>query len=83
MPQNSIKEYFLVVLDYLSYKNGPNDLIRGSFSSLDVRTYIPLACGPLSTFLGPFEGAQMPRNRKKDIVLLFWTISPTQMGLLI
>jgi hypothetical protein len=32
MPQNSIKNYFLVVLDYLSYKNGPIDLVRGLFS---------------------------------------------------
>ena len=42
MPPNGIKNYFLVVLDYFSYKNGPNDLVRGSFSSLDVGTYIYL-----------------------------------------
>jgi hypothetical protein len=37
MPQNNIKlNYFLVVLDYFSNKNGPNDLVRGLFSSLDI-----------------------------------------------
>jgi hypothetical protein len=40
MPQNSIKNYFLVVLDYFSYKNGLNDLVRGLFSSLDIGIYI-------------------------------------------
>jgi hypothetical protein len=33
MPQNSIKNYFLVVLDHFSYKNEPIDLVRGLFSS--------------------------------------------------
>jgi hypothetical protein len=37
MPQNSIKNYFLF-LDYFSYKNGPIDLVRGLFSSLDIGT---------------------------------------------
>jgi hypothetical protein len=59
-------------------------LVRGLFSSLDVQTYIPPTSGPLITFLGPFGGAQMPQNSpKKNISSLFWTISPTQMGLLI
>jgi hypothetical protein len=40
MPLNSIKNYFWVVLYYFSYKNGPNDLVRGLFSCLDVGTYI-------------------------------------------
>jgi hypothetical protein len=38
MPQNSIKNCFLVVLNYFSYKNGPIDLVRGFFSSLDIGT---------------------------------------------
>jgi hypothetical protein len=84
MPQNSIKNYFLVVSDYFSYKNGPIDLVRGLFSSLDIGTYIPPTCGPVCTFLGPFGGAQIPPNRiKKTIFWLFWTISPKRMGLLI
>jgi hypothetical protein len=62
MPQNSIKCYFLVVSDYFSYKNGPIDLVRGLLLSLDIVTYIPLTCGPLSTFLGPIGGAQMPQT---------------------
>jgi hypothetical protein len=62
MPQNSIKNYFLVVLEYFSFKNGLNDLVRGLFSSLDIGTYILLSCGPLSTILGPFGAAQMPQN---------------------
>ena len=62
MPQNSIKNYFWVVSYYFSYKNGPNDLVRGLFSCLDVGTYILPTCGPLHTFLGPFGGAQMPQG---------------------
>jgi hypothetical protein len=84
MPQKSIKNYFWVVLYYFSYKNGPNDLVRGLFSSLNVRTYIPATCGLLSTFLGPFVGAQMPQDSiKKAIIWLFWVISPGKMGLMI
>jgi hypothetical protein len=62
MPQNSIKNYFLEVFDLLSYKNWPIDLVRGLFSSLNIGTYILPNCRPLSTFLGPFGGAQMPQN---------------------
>ena len=69
MPQNSIKCYFLVVLDYFSYKNGPIDLVRGLFLSLDIVTYIPPTCGPSSTFLGPNGGAQMPQT---SINTHFW-----------
>jgi hypothetical protein len=61
MPQNSIEKYFLVVLDYFSFKNGLNDLVSGLFSCLDIGTYIPLTSEPKSTFLGPFGGAQMPQ----------------------
>jgi hypothetical protein len=64
MPQNSLNKYFLVVLNYFSYKNGLNDLVRGLFSSLDIGTYILSTFGPLCTFLGPFEGAQMPQKSK-------------------
>ena len=67
MPKNSIKKYFWVVLYYFSYKNGPNDLVRGLFSSWDIGTYIPPPCGPLSTFLSLFVGAQMPQNSKKKL----------------
>jgi hypothetical protein len=62
MPQNSIKNYFLVVSDYFFYKNGPIDLVRGLFSNLDIGTYIPFTCGPLCTFLGPIGGAQVLQN---------------------
>jgi hypothetical protein len=48
MPQNSINNYLLVVYDYFSYENGPIDLVRGSFSSLNIK--------------GSFMGAQMPQN---------------------
>jgi hypothetical protein len=61
MPQNSIKKTdFWVVSYYFSYKNRPNDLVRGLFSSLDVETYILPTCGSLCTFLGLFGGAQIP-----------------------
>jgi hypothetical protein len=63
MPQNSIKKnYFLVVSDYFSYKNGPIDLGGGLFSSLDIETYISPTWGPLSNLLGRLEGAQIPQN---------------------
>jgi hypothetical protein len=51
MPQNSIQNYFWVVSYYFSYKNGPNDLVRGLFSCLDIGTYILPTCGLLHTFL--------------------------------
>jgi hypothetical protein len=61
-PQNSIKNYFLVVLDYFSYNNGPYDSVRGLFSSFDIGTYILTTCRPMSTFLGQLGGAQMSPN---------------------
>jgi hypothetical protein len=62
MPQNSIKNCFLVVSDYCFYKNWPLDLVRGLFSNLDIGTYIQFTCEPLCTFFGPIGGAQMPQN---------------------
>jgi hypothetical protein len=62
MPQNSMRNYFLVVSDFFSYKNGPIDLVRGLISSLDIETYISLTCGPLHSFLCPFWGAQIPQS---------------------
>jgi hypothetical protein len=73
-----------MVLDYFSYKNGPNDLVRGLFSRLDIGTYILSTCGPSSTFLGSFGGSlNAPKQHKKSIFWLFWTISPTKMGQMI
>jgi hypothetical protein len=51
MPQNRIKNYFLVVPNHFPYKNGPIGLVKNSFSSLDIGTYIPPTCGPLSTLV--------------------------------
>jgi hypothetical protein len=62
--------YFLVVSDFFSYNNRPIDLFRGLFSSLDIMTYIQPTCGPLSTFLGPFGGAQMLQNSIKNYFLV-------------
>jgi hypothetical protein len=62
MRQNSIENYFLVVSDVFSYKNGPIELVRGLFSNLDIEKYISPTCRPSSSFLGPFWGAQMPLN---------------------
>jgi hypothetical protein len=67
MPQNSIKNYFLVVSDYFSYENRPIDLVRSLFSSLDIGTYIPPTCGSVFTFWDPFGDAQMPQNRIKRL----------------
>jgi hypothetical protein len=71
--QNAPKQYknfFLVVLDYFFYKNRPDDLVRGLFSTLDIGTYILSTFGPLCTFLGPFEDAQMPQNAYKNYFLI-------------
>jgi hypothetical protein len=71
LAQNRIKNNnVLVVPDYFRYKNGPIDSGRGLFSSLDIWTYILPICGPLSTFLGPFGGAQMPQNSTKTYFLV-------------
>jgi hypothetical protein len=84
MPQSSIKNYFLVVLDYFSNKNGSNDLVRGLFSNSNIGTHFPPTHGPSSTFLVSFGGAQLPQNSiKRTILWLFWTISPTRMSLMI
>jgi hypothetical protein len=82
IPQNSIKSSFLVVTNYFCYQNGPIDLVRGLFSSLDIGTYIPPTYGPLCTFLGPIGGAQMPKNSINTHFWLFRTISSTKMGLM-
>jgi hypothetical protein len=66
MPQNSIKNNFLVVLDYLFYKNGPMDLVRGLFSNLNIGTHFPPTYGPSSTFLVSFGGCpNAPKQHKK------------------
>jgi hypothetical protein len=70
MPQNSRKNYFLVVSDYFSYHNGPIDLVRGLFSSLDIGINNLPTCWPLCTILGPFEGAQMPQKCLKGYFLV-------------
>jgi hypothetical protein len=69
-PKKAYKNYFLIVLHYFSYKNGPNDLVRSLFSSLDIGTYIPPTCGPLCTILSPFVAAQMPQNSIKNYFLV-------------
>jgi hypothetical protein len=70
MLQNRKKNYFLVVPDYFLYNNVPIYLARGLFSSLNIRTYIPPTCGLSSTFLGSFEGAQMPKTAQKTYFLV-------------
>jgi hypothetical protein len=82
------KTCFLVASDIFSYKNGPNDLVRSLFLSLDIRPYIPPTCGPLNTFMGSLiRGAQIapkwPEKHKKTVFWLFRTISPELMGLMI
>jgi hypothetical protein len=60
-PKQHKKYYFLVVLEHFSYKNGPIDVVRGLFSSSDIKPCIPPTCGPLGTLLGPLGDAQMPQ----------------------
>jgi hypothetical protein len=82
MPQNSIQNNFLVVSDYLSYKNRPIDLVRSLFSNLDRDIHL-FTCGPLSTFLGPIGGAQMPQNSMNTHFLSVLDHFSIGMGLLI
>jgi hypothetical protein len=60
------KNCFLVVLDHFFCKNEPNDLVRGLFLCLDIWSYIRPTCAPLSTFLGPFGGAQIAQKWLKQ-----------------
>jgi hypothetical protein len=60
-------------------------LLRTTFFK---RTGLMIWLGPifklLCTFLGPFGGAEMPKESiKKNIIWLFWTIFPRTMGLMI
>jgi hypothetical protein len=80
-PKTTQKTYFLVAPDHFFLKNGPNDMVRGLLSSLNIGTYILPTCGPLCTFRGIFWGA--PKQHKETIFWLFWTISPTRLGLMI
>jgi hypothetical protein len=57
------------VLDYFTYKNGPNDLVRGPFSSKDIGTYIPYTCGPLHSVLGPFRCPNAQKQHKKHFLV--------------
>jgi hypothetical protein len=78
------KNYFLVVLDHFSYKNGHIDLVGGFFRAKVLGHTSPSTCWPLFTFFGPMGGVYMPQTSiKKTIFWLFWTISPTRMGILI
>jgi hypothetical protein len=53
------KNYFLVHLNHIFYKNEPIDLVRGLFSSR------PL--GAFEYLFGPFGGAQRPQNSIKKL----------------
>jgi hypothetical protein len=44
------KKSFPVLLNHVSQKNQPNDLVRSLFLSLDIEPYIPTTCRPLGTF---------------------------------
>jgi hypothetical protein len=58
-------------MDYFYYKNGPDDLVRRFFSSLDVETYILPICGPLCTLLGSILGCQnAPKQREIFFLVL-------------
>jgi hypothetical protein len=78
------QNYLLVVSDHVSWKNGPNDLFRGPFSSSDIGQYMPATYRSLCTFLGRFGGTQIAKKQhKKTIFWLFRTNSPKRMGLMI
>jgi hypothetical protein len=56
--------------------------------SLRIGLYVSPTSGPMGTFLGPFEGAQMAPKWKtkkvqKTVFWLVWTISSKGMGLII
>jgi hypothetical protein len=80
-PKQHEKNYFLVVLDHFSYKNGPIDLVRGFFSSLDIGPYIPPTCGLFKPFWVHMGVPKCPKTASKNYFWLFWIISPSIMGL--
>jgi hypothetical protein len=67
LPQNRIKKnYFLVVLDYFLYKNGPDDSVRGLFSSLEIKTYSRLHAGLQVPFWVHLGSPNALKQHKKD-----------------
>jgi hypothetical protein len=69
-PKQHRKNNFLVVSDDFSYKNGPIDLVRGLFSSLDIGTNNLSTCRSLCTISGLFGSAQMPQEFMKSYFLV-------------
>jgi hypothetical protein len=67
------KGVFVPIFAVLSFLIEPHflnrsmDLVRSLFSSKDIGPYILPTYRPLSTFLGPFGGAQMPQNSRKKL----------------
>jgi hypothetical protein len=55
----------VVVSDHFSYKNLPNNLVRGLFLNLDIRPNVSPTCKLKGTFLGLFRVAQMAPNYKE------------------
>jgi hypothetical protein len=53
MAKNSIKPCYLVVLDHFSLKDGPYDLVKDLFLSLDIGPYILPSYRPLGAFCEP------------------------------
>jgi hypothetical protein len=64
-PKRHRNFFFLIVPDYFSHKQEPNDFVRGPFWSSYLGPYIRPTWGPLCTFLGPFGGSLMPKNLHK------------------
>jgi hypothetical protein len=72
MAKNTIEKLFSGCLGPFFLRIAPNDLVMGLILSLDIELYIPPTCGPLSTFLGLFGGAQIaPKWWKNSIKNLF------------
>jgi hypothetical protein len=67
MPKNSIKKTFSGCFGPFLLEEGPNNLVRGLFSRLDIGPYILPTCGPLHTFLGSFGVAQKAKNSVKKL----------------
>jgi hypothetical protein len=79
-PQNSMKKtVFCFFFNYFSYKNEPNDSVRGLFFKLRQWDIHLAPCRPLCNFASIWGCPNAPKQHRKTIFLMFWTISLNQI----
>jgi hypothetical protein len=82
-PKTAQNTYFLVAPDHFFLKDGLNHMVRGLFSILNIGTHSAHLRASVY-FYGSIWGCpNAPKLHNKTIFGLFYTISPTRMGLMI